>query len=366
MSQDELEALRDWYRGRLRRRFDELEAGLAALAAGSPEAEESLRRAAHSLKGSGSTYGFPAITQAASAAEQAPREQLVASLRDLQRVLRAVAEGAPVPARGAARAPSAMAAEAAAATTPASPAPAADASSGASGPPPTALLVAGDEGVPRTLSPGLVEAGLAVGWAPDAGHARRYLASTRPQVILLVPPLADGCADALALEWSQDPRLRDVPLVVHPMPTAEPEVVVQRLLGRASGPQPAPAARPTRRVLVIEDDLLVREFLDALLVKEGFEVTSRATGKEALRTLDAGVPDLVVLDLQLLGTMDGLEVLAQLRARGDTAETRVLVVTARTGEDVAARCLEAGADAVLAKPFSPPDLRARVHQLLTP
>jgi DNA-binding response OmpR family regulator len=114
------------------------------------------------------------------------------------------------------------------------------------------------------------------------------------------------------------------------------------------------------RVLVVDDEPIVREILERYLSKEGFEVTTAADGETALETFDAVRPDLVVLDL-MLPRVDGLEVFRRIRERNGTP---VLMLTARGEETDRVVGLELGADDYVAKPFSPREIVARVRAVL--
>src|ERR1043165_4198956 len=117
------------------------------------------------------------------------------------------------------------------------------------------------------------------------------------------------------------------------------------------------------RVLVVDDDVAVRESLRRALRLEGYEVELAADGGEALQRLDGNGddPDLVVLDV-LMPNVDGLEVCRQLRRTG--RRVPVLMLTAR--DEVADRVagLDAGADDYVVKPFALAELLARVRALL--
>ncbi|MDQ1446603.1 MAG: two-component system, OmpR family, response regulator CpxR [Acidimicrobiaceae bacterium] len=113
------------------------------------------------------------------------------------------------------------------------------------------------------------------------------------------------------------------------------------------------------RVLVVDDDSSILWLLNRVLTANGYEVIEAADGLEAVAALDHA-PDVVILDRMLAG-MDGLEVLAEIRRRGDTP---VLLLSALSGEADRVRGLDLGADDYLGKPFSVAELEARVRALL--
>lgn len=114
------------------------------------------------------------------------------------------------------------------------------------------------------------------------------------------------------------------------------------------------------RVLVVDDELTMREFLEMGLGYEGFDVRTAADGLEGLELAHAWGPDLVILD-RMLPSLDGLEVCRRLRAGG---EVGVLMLTARGDVDDRVEGLEAGADDYLPKPFTFKELLARVRAVL--
>jgi DNA-binding response OmpR family regulator len=115
------------------------------------------------------------------------------------------------------------------------------------------------------------------------------------------------------------------------------------------------------RVLVVEDDRALGAFLKNGLEKEGHCVEWVEDGESALLFSSLEHPDLVLLDLSL-PRLDGMEVLAEMRARHDDAS--VLVLTGRNDPHVQAQCLDMGADDCLLKPFSFYELTARCRALL--
>jgi DNA-binding response OmpR family regulator len=115
-----------------------------------------------------------------------------------------------------------------------------------------------------------------------------------------------------------------------------------------------------RRILVVDDEVTIAESVAARLRAEGFTVDMAHDGPAAVAAVEAGAPDLVVLDVMLPG-FDGLEVCRRIQAgRG----VPVLMLTARTDETDQLIGLGVGADDYLTKPFSMRVLAARVHALL--
>jgi DNA-binding response OmpR family regulator len=114
------------------------------------------------------------------------------------------------------------------------------------------------------------------------------------------------------------------------------------------------------RVLVVDDEPMVRDVLARYLEKEGYEVDVAEDGEQALDALASQVPDLVLLDL-MLPRVDGLEVLRRMRERTPTA---VIMLTARGEETDRVVGLELGADDYVTKPFSPREVVARVRAVL--
>jgi len=114
------------------------------------------------------------------------------------------------------------------------------------------------------------------------------------------------------------------------------------------------------RILVVEDDPEVAEFLVRVLRESAWAPDAVRTGEAALAAMRATAYDLMVLDLGLPG-IDGFAVCRALRAGGD--RTPVLMLTARNAVNDRVHGLDAGADDYLAKPFAVSELRARLRAL---
>ena len=114
------------------------------------------------------------------------------------------------------------------------------------------------------------------------------------------------------------------------------------------------------RVLVADDNADMREYLARLLRSAGYQVTTVTDGQAALDAVRAGAPDLVISDV-MMPRLDGLDLVAALRADARTAAVPVLLLSARAGQEASIEGLRAGADDYLVKPFSAAELLARAR-----
>jgi two-component system KDP operon response regulator KdpE len=114
------------------------------------------------------------------------------------------------------------------------------------------------------------------------------------------------------------------------------------------------------RILVVDDEHAIVRSLSAALHARGYRVDAARTGSEALDRAASTAPDLIVLDLGL-PDLDGIEVCRQIRAWSDVP---IIVLTAEGADDVKVRALDEGADDYVTKPFSTPELLARIRVAL--
>jgi CheY-like chemotaxis protein len=105
-----------------------------------------------------------------------------------------------------------------------------------------------------------------------------------------------------------------------------------------------------RRVLVVEDDAHSRGLFRDLLLPLGFELYEAAEGEEGLHQAQAHRPDAILMDMRMPG-LDGLEATRRIRALPELEHALIIAVSASAFEHNRARCLEAGADDFLPKPF---------------
>ncbi|MBN9307035.1 MAG: phosphate regulon transcriptional regulatory protein PhoB [Devosia sp. 67-54] len=119
----------------------------------------------------------------------------------------------------------------------------------------------------------------------------------------------------------------------------------------------------TATLLIVEDEADLSELMRYNLEAEGFRVVSAESGDEAVERIRDGVPDLILLDWMLPG-LSGIELTRRWRSRDETARTPIIMITARGEEEERVRGLATGADDYVVKPFSMPELVARIQALL--
>ena len=116
-------------------------------------------------------------------------------------------------------------------------------------------------------------------------------------------------------------------------------------------------------VLIVEDEPAQREILSYNLQSEGFRTSAAANGEEALILVREDRPDVIVLDW-MLPSISGIEICRQLKARGETRDVPIIMLSARAEEVDRVRGLETGADDYVVKPYAVSELVARVRTQL--
>ena len=120
-----------------------------------------------------------------------------------------------------------------------------------------------------------------------------------------------------------------------------------------------PDQKPSRRVLVVDDEAAILRFVSAGLEISGYMPTSTTDGNEALEIARSGKADIMLLDI-FMAPMSGFDVLTQLR---EFSNIPVIVFTAR--DDVGEFAITAGADDYLGKPFKPGELAEKIEGVMT-
>jgi two-component system KDP operon response regulator KdpE len=124
--------------------------------------------------------------------------------------------------------------------------------------------------------------------------------------------------------------------------------------------QKATTMQKKKRILIVDDELSILKYLRANLEAEGYKVLMALNGIQALQTLEAEMPDLVVLDI-MMPEMDGLEVCRRLR---EWSQLPIIMLSARADEKDKVQCLDLGADDYITKPFGKDEFIARVRAVM--
>ncbi len=118
-----------------------------------------------------------------------------------------------------------------------------------------------------------------------------------------------------------------------------------------------------KRILICDDEPHIVESLSYLVKREGYEAMIATDGEEGLQKAREARPDLILLDL-MMPKLSGFDVCARLKNDEKTKDIYIIILTARGEEADELRGKELGADEYMTKPFSPRQVRARLHEIL--
>ena len=118
------------------------------------------------------------------------------------------------------------------------------------------------------------------------------------------------------------------------------------------------------RALIVDDDRLFRTMLDRAFAKAGFVTALARSGPEALQVLEQFFPELLVLDIWMPGEFDGVEACRRVRADQRFRDLIIVMMSAADRRKETDRCLQAGANLFIPKPFSPKHFLDQVRLLL--
>ena len=371
-----LDDLQQQYLASLTAKIDELKTLGRALQHGSTEAESLVRTLAHSLHGSGATFGFPQITNAARATEQAPAAQLQQRIVDLVQVLQQVL--------------SPSAGEASATTD--------------------ILIIDDDPEFANALQAGFAARSpqFRVSHAATGSKAQELLVRRKYSLILLDLVLPDRDGRDLLKEIKQEFNLSTPVYVVSaidrdliriecmalgadkfiskPIDVDALVTTIDKMLKKAikreltlvplgqeqapresSGSVPPPAAAKVatqgKAIMVAEDDAMQANLVRQRLVKEGMVVDVVSNGEDAVKNMRDKPYAVFILDVNM-PKLNGFEVLQRIRKDAVMNTTPVIMLTAMGSEADIIRAYDAGADDYILKPFSAIQLVARVKTLL--
>jgi DNA-binding response OmpR family regulator len=358
---DLLKPLRGMYLAQLRERADSVAAFLRHCQGGRVREDERdvMLRQAHKLAGSGTTYGFPLITQTARALEEAldagvtEPAQLIplaeSLLHTCEQVLLSVERGAESSLAGVGD-PSAPDLR-------------------------PLLLNADDDPLIRDLIEALFKDDFRVVTAADGEEALRLLAELKPQLLLLDEIMPGMTGIEILGKMRADESLRDIPVIMLTGRTHSGDVVRAVSAGAidyiAKPFDPAELAakvrgllrRSGRTVLIADDDPAIRDLLAYKFRLAGLRVVTAPDGEEALQQAALHRPDLAILDRMMPG-LDGVAVLQQLRKNPDTKALPVIFLTAMRQERDILEGFRLGVADYVIKPFLPEEVLARGLRLL--
>ena len=116
-------------------------------------------------------------------------------------------------------------------------------------------------------------------------------------------------------------------------------------------------------MLAIDDEVSIQLILQNYF-KNNFTVQTKSNGKEALEwMLEGNIPDIIVADMNM-PEMDGYTFISQIRSSGFLNNIPIIILSGSDSSDIKIRCLEAGADDFMIKPFNPKELSARINSIL--
>jgi DNA-binding response OmpR family regulator len=130
----------------------------------------------------------------------------------------------------------------------------------------------------------------------------------------------------------------------------------------AGGDSLAQVTHGLGRVLVVDDDEVIRQLIAVNLTLEGFDVVTAVDGRDCLEKVVEANPDVITLDV-MMPRLDGWVTATQLRRNPQTAGIKVVLITARAQEDDRSRGRQIGVDAYLTKPFDPAEMIRVVREL---
>jgi DNA-binding response OmpR family regulator len=114
------------------------------------------------------------------------------------------------------------------------------------------------------------------------------------------------------------------------------------------------------RILIVDDDMTIQKFIKVNLEARGYQVLLAMDGDQAVKMIEREVPDLILLDI-MMPKIDGFEVCRKVRKQ---SRVPIIILSAREGESDKIKCLNAGADDYITKPFSLKELLTKIKDKL--
>ncbi len=119
-----------------------------------------------------------------------------------------------------------------------------------------------------------------------------------------------------------------------------------------------------KKILIVDDQLEVRELVEVTLRVEDYRILQAASGETAIEIAKTEKPDLIIMDVMMPGGMDGLEATKIIKNDQEIKSSTIVILTAKGQQVDKQKGYEAGADAYFTKPFSPLELIRKVDEIL--
>jgi len=119
-----------------------------------------------------------------------------------------------------------------------------------------------------------------------------------------------------------------------------------------------------KKILIVDDQQEVRELVALTLRDENYQILQARSGEEAVKTAKTETPELIIMDIVMPGSMDGLEATRKIKSDSMTNDCKVIMLTAQDKDSEIEEGYKAGAAGYIAKPFSPLDLIKKVEENL--
>ena len=119
-----------------------------------------------------------------------------------------------------------------------------------------------------------------------------------------------------------------------------------------------------KTILIVDDQLEVRELVEVTLMVEDYRILKAESGDEAVDIAREERPDLIIMDVMMPGGMDGLEATRIIKSDPETKNCKIIMLTAKGQKSDMERGFEVGADEYFIKPFSPLDLIRKVEEVI--
>ena len=119
-----------------------------------------------------------------------------------------------------------------------------------------------------------------------------------------------------------------------------------------------------KKILIVDDQRQIRRLVAITLGREDYQIFEAKNGEEAIEIVKVEKPDLIIMDIQMPGGMDGLEATKVLRNDPETKSCCIIMLTGKGQEVDREKGFEAGADDYFTKPFSPLELLKKVEEVL--